>query len=225
MKVEWGSNGQDIDQMPIGSSRKCSEGCQCRRHTWTELHRQRMKEMRQNTPLTEAQLTHLKTVNIDRTHTDIARQNMRTSHLGKPRPEETRQAIRIGKLGKPGTPHTEEAKRRIGENAAKRIAENSGPWKDTKPELEMKHRLQERGIAYEHQKYIEGMCVDFYLPGQNQIIEVDGCWYHGCPDCFPNGGLRPDRFSERRQKLEALGYNIIRIWEHELGTRGIKTEA
>jgi G:T-mismatch repair DNA endonuclease (very short patch repair protein) len=97
------------------------------------------------------------------------------------------------------------------------MLEHPGPFKDTKPELEMKRRLAEFNITYEHQKYVKGVgCVDFYLPGRNQIIEVDGCWYHGCLDCHPNGGLKPDGWLARQKRLVELGYDAVRIWEHEL---------
>ena len=57
-------------------------------------------------------------------------------------------------------------------------------------------------------------------------VQVDGCFWHGCPE----HGTVPDRNSEwwqwkisRNQtrdadtdaKLSALGWRVIRVWEHE----------
>lgn len=111
--------------------------------------------------------------------------------------------------------HSDEAKQKMSEIRLRHLANHRGPWKDTKPELELASRLQSASLVYETQKRIGNILVDFYLPQQNLVIEVDGCWWHGCLDCYPSSQYL-DKFTERCRKLEFLGYSSIRIWEHEL---------
>lgn len=99
-------------------------------------------------------------------------------------------------------------------NRIKYLATHSGHFKDTWPERQLEKQLQEQGLKYEKQKRIGDMIVDFYLPQRNLVIEVDGCWWHGCVEHCPTS-RKPDNFEARRQTLSVLGYQAIRIWEHE----------
>ena len=68
---------------------------------------------------------------------------------------------------------------------------------------------------------------DFIFPKTRLAIFVDGCFWHGCPThgAIP---ITNKRFWEEkikrninrdhivRQKLRALGWRILRIWQHEL---------
>ncbi len=129
-------------------------------------------------------------------YSDETLQKNREAHLGKTRSDETKQSQSVSRI--------------------KYLQANVGPWRDTKPERELESRLQAAGLCYEKQKRVGNMLVDFYLSQQNLVIEVDGCYWHGCPDCFPDGGFGPDKFEARQKSLEVLGYDAIRIWEHEL---------
>lgn len=68
---------------------------------------------------------------------------------------------------------------------------------------------------------------DFVFPDQKLAVFVDGCFWHGCPDCY----IRPqtsqaywDEKLSRNQKrdakvnaeLKATGWSVFRIWEHQL---------
>jgi DNA mismatch endonuclease (patch repair protein) len=69
---------------------------------------------------------------------------------------------------------------------------------------------------------------DFAFPELKLAIFVDGCFWHGCPSCRRNvprhrqefwrnkivANRRRDRVVERL--LRALGYRVLRIWEHDL---------
>jgi DNA mismatch endonuclease (patch repair protein) len=74
---------------------------------------------------------------------------------------------------------------------------------------------------------------DFLFTQARLILFVDGCYWHGCPQCghVPNvnrpywsakikGNQRRDR--ENTRKLQEAGYRVLRVWEHELlaGTAG-----
>ena len=89
---------------------------------------------------------------------------------------------------------------------------------NTKPELAVKAKLDELGICYEHPYNLNNrfLC-DFYLPDFNTIIEVDGCYWHGCQDCGYLGKserLRTD--PGRNAYIRACGYRLEIVKEHEL---------
>jgi DNA mismatch endonuclease (patch repair protein) len=63
------------------------------------------------------------------------------------------------------------------------------------------------------------MWVDVYVPKYNLVIEVDGCYWHGCKKC----GFDDERAKEARKKdrqrdyhLKNEGYKIVRIKEHDI---------
>ena len=68
---------------------------------------------------------------------------------------------------------------------------------------------------------------DFVFESHRLIVFVDGCFWHGCPDCYrrPSSSqeywdAKVKRNSERDKKntavLESSGWRVLRIWEHEL---------
>jgi DNA mismatch endonuclease, patch repair protein len=69
---------------------------------------------------------------------------------------------------------------------------------------------------------------DIAFPERSIAIFVDGCFWHACPICnrpLPHNNRvywerKIRRNAERDQRcdaeLEALGWRVLRIWEHEL---------
>lgn len=68
---------------------------------------------------------------------------------------------------------------------------------------------------------------DIFFPEQRLIVFLDGCFWHGCPDCghFPKTNAlywqtKILRNIERDKKnldlLAQEGYLVLRFWEHEL---------
>jgi len=76
------------------------------------------------------------------------------------------------------------------------------------------------------------------LPGRPDLVFararlavfVDGCFWHGCPKhhrlpttrrAFWRGKVRANRARDRRvdRELRALGWRVLRIWEHALRVR------
>lgn len=68
---------------------------------------------------------------------------------------------------------------------------------------------------------------DFVFPRQRIAIFVDGCFWHGCPECghIPKSNRQywqakilrnteRDRF--KRTQLEGEGWIVVQIWEHAL---------
>lgn len=85
------------------------------------------------------------------------------------------------------------------------------------------------GLRYRVQYKVPGIPrrkVDIAFPGKKVAVQVDGCFWHGCPE----HGTMPGRNSEWWQwkiaknqardrdtdeKLDALGWTVIHVWEHE----------
>ena len=68
---------------------------------------------------------------------------------------------------------------------------------------------------------------DFTFRKDRTTIFVDGCFWHGCPTCYQrpgtnqifwDGKLLRNRLRDRlvTRTLRALGWKVVRIWEHEL---------
>lgn len=62
---------------------------------------------------------------------------------------------------------------------------------------------------------IEGRFPDIINTGQDKIIEHFGCYWHGCPICFPDS-IRKDDSIERIKYFNRFGYDCLIVWEHEL---------
>jgi very-short-patch-repair endonuclease len=81
------------------------------------------------------------------------------------------------------------------------------------------HLLDTEHILYERQKSIGPWHVDFYLPEHAVILEVQGCYWHGCLQCGYDTEMHRDkrrRDSQRKRYLHWKKYQIEEIWEHEL---------
>lgn len=92
--------------------------------------------------------------------------------------------------------------------------------KMTLPELQFKEILNELKIDYEVQKILGNKIFDFYIPKANLIIEVDGNYWHGDKEKFPNlngmqkKNMRNDAFKD--SLATGLGFSIERVWESDL---------
>ena len=100
---------------------------------------------------------------------------------------------------------------------------------DTSPEMELRRVLWHAGLRYRVQYKVPGLPrrkVDIAFPGRKIAVQVDGCFWHGCPE----HGRAPRRNSEwwqwkiaRNQardrdtdhRLTDLGWTVIHVWEHE----------
>jgi len=54
--------------------------------------------------------------------------------------------------------------------------------------------------------------------GQKKLIEVNGCYHHKCPACYPKKNLNI-RIAQDNQKLvdyKSFGWTPLTIWEHEV---------
>jgi len=68
---------------------------------------------------------------------------------------------------------------------------------------------------------------DFTFPKQRLAVFVDGCFWHGCPRCYHQPRTNASYWAEKRannrrrdrlntRTLRALGWTVLRIWEHRL---------
>lgn len=73
---------------------------------------------------------------------------------------------------------------------------------------------------------------DFTFRGRRTVVFVDGCFWHGCPVHYSKPATHPDfwrkkvrdnRARDRRvdSELRARGWQVIRIWEHDLKKRNL----
>ncbi|UYO46229.1 very short patch repair endonuclease [Rhodopseudomonas palustris] len=69
---------------------------------------------------------------------------------------------------------------------------------------------------------------DFVFPAARLAVFVDGCFWHGCPvhgsipktnEAFWREKLERNRARDRAvmRRLRKLGWNPLRIWQHDLG--------
>ena len=98
--------------------------------------------------------------------------------------------------------------------------------RNTRPELLLRKELWRCGYRYRLKNKLPGR-PDIVFPGMKVAIFVDGCFWHKCPEHFkaPQNNaefwkIKIESNYERDQKvvsqIKELGWNVIRIWEHEI---------
>jgi DNA mismatch endonuclease, patch repair protein len=99
--------------------------------------------------------------------------------------------------------------------------------KNTGPEVKLRKLLFANGIR--------GYRIYYEIPGKPDIVFVkkkiaifiDGCYWHKCPVCFQEPETRKEFWMKKihsnverdkkiNDKLQKEGWNVIRIWEHEI---------
>ena len=107
----------------------------------------------------------------------------------------------------------------------------------TRPERTLASALWRQGVRYfthEGYKAVKRQRLagnpDMVLPGKRIVIFVDGCFWHGCPQCRKHDGLRDEawinkiagnRTRDQRvtAELEAEGWTVLRVPEHDIGAK------
>ncbi len=100
--------------------------------------------------------------------------------------------------------------------------------KHTRPELALRKLLRSQGHAnYRLHKKLPGY-PDVVFSKVKIAIFIDGCFWHGCSKCCARGVKSNKRYwtpkilankqrdALNRRQLRALGWKVIRVWEHEL---------
>ena len=98
--------------------------------------------------------------------------------------------------------------------------------KDTKPELAVRRILWACGLRYRiHSRAVLGT-PDISNRRKRLAVFVDGCFWHGCPVCYVEPKTNVDFWRAKvssnlqrreavRAGLEAQGFRVVEIWEHE----------
>jgi len=101
--------------------------------------------------------------------------------------------------------------------------------RDTTPELALRRALHAIGRRYRVEVRIAGLprrTIDVAFPRQKVAVFVDGCFWHQCPihGHVPHTNvdwwqtkldLNARRDADTTARLTALGWTVVRIWEHE----------
>jgi DNA mismatch endonuclease (patch repair protein) len=99
--------------------------------------------------------------------------------------------------------------------------------KNTSPELLLRRALWSAGLRYRVHYRTPAGRADLALVRSRLAVFIDGCFWHGCPDHYVRPRSRTDFWSaklaenvarDRRQTLglEAAGWKVCRLWEHEV---------
>lgn len=101
--------------------------------------------------------------------------------------------------------------------------------RDTGPELAVRRALHARGLRYrvDHPvPFDRRRRADIVFTRAEVAVFIDGCFWHGCPE----HGTTPrtntafwtakiarnrERDQDTTDRLDALGWTVLRFWEHE----------
>ena len=112
-------------------------------------------------------------------------------------------------------------------HASRRMAATSG--KNNKAERLVRSALHQRGLRFQIQRrLIPGTTrtTDIVFPRARLAVFVDGCFWHSCPlhgsQPKSNGEWwrrkirqNVERDHDTNERLRNLGWQVMRIWEHE----------
>ncbi|MEW6581192.1 MAG: very short patch repair endonuclease [Actinomycetota bacterium] len=102
--------------------------------------------------------------------------------------------------------------------------------RDTRPEAALSSRLHALGLRYrrDYPVVASGVRVrpDFAFTRANVAVFVDGCFWHGCPEHGNAPRANSDYWRAKLARncardervtaaLEAGGWTVVRVWEHE----------
>jgi DNA mismatch endonuclease, patch repair protein len=101
--------------------------------------------------------------------------------------------------------------------------------RDTNPELAVRRILHASGLRYRvHQRPLPDLRrrADIVFPRERVAVFVDGCYWHACPQhgtqprvntdyWAPKLARNVERDKETDALLNAAGWVVVRVWEHE----------
>ncbi|XP_055936645.1 uncharacterized protein LOC129966256 [Argiope bruennichi] len=86
--------------------------------------------------------------------------------------------------------------------------------------IEIQHSLNKNG-----ERKIGGVFVDGYCEETKTVYQYQGCFFHGCGVCYDGDSRHPlkgitmssvrQKTAEICAKIQALGYTVVEMWEHE----------
>lgn len=101
--------------------------------------------------------------------------------------------------------------------------------KGTGAEVELRRELYRSGLRYRVSFEVlkkPRRVADVAFPGLKIAVFVDGCFWHGCPEHatwpkqnaeFWRNKIETNRLrdADTDGRLEAIGWKVVRVWEHE----------
>jgi G:T-mismatch repair DNA endonuclease (very short patch repair protein) len=166
-------------------------------------------------------------------HTEESKVRMSKSHIGVSHSQsmETRERISKTKIGDKnpfyGKKHSEETLHILRTKSRQKWLDHSYVVKirhgrsleANKVEIRLQDIIGELNLPYRYtgdgQFSIGAKIPDFVnINGQKKVIELLGCYWHGCKQCYPNID-RVNDFEERVKLFKDFGYSTLGIWEHE----------
>lgn len=143
------------------------------------------------------------------------RAKLRAQKLGKPLSEEHKQKIKNGGTERAYARWANVSEEERREHMQKAM-EASLTVGISSLEEQIKVLLDALGVVYEQQYRIWKYFVDFYVASENLIIEVNGCYWHSCPQCGFTYEPKQESDAKRTKYLLSKGYKIVTIWEHDM---------
>lgn len=101
---------------------------------------------------------------------------------------------------------------------------------DTRPELRLRSALHRRGLRFRKDLLLRigelKVRPDVVFPRRKLAVFVDGCFWHGCPlhqhmprrnqaYWAPKLKANVERDHRVDRALDAAGWGVVRVWEHE----------
>lgn len=101
--------------------------------------------------------------------------------------------------------------------------------KDTAAEIAVRRELHRLGLRYRVEYPVPGMPrrrMDIAFTRAKVAVFVDGCFWHACPEHGTNPANNGAWWAEKLRRnverdretdahLVALGWSVVRVWEHE----------
>jgi G:T-mismatch repair DNA endonuclease (very short patch repair protein) len=170
---------------------------------------------------------------------NATKEKMRVAHIGQSVSASTRIKISEARRGwvpseatrkrmseaRRGWVPSEATREKMRINRAKQIF----PVRDTRIEVRVQTALTFLGIVFECHGHIATNDLgvnrhqfDLVLKACGTIIEVDGCYWHGCTSCYPESNehqvIARERDAHRTHVAQLTGWRMIRIAEHVLNS-------
>jgi DNA mismatch endonuclease (patch repair protein) len=102
--------------------------------------------------------------------------------------------------------------------------------KDTEPEKALRRALRARGLVG-YRKHVQVLpdvrrTVDVVFRGARVVVDVRGCFWHGCPEHARRGTANAawwdqklasnvERDADTERRLREAGWHLVIVWEHE----------
>ena len=110
------------------------------------------------------------------------------------------------------------------ETGKQKLPPRGGSEKSNGMERKLLRCLKANDLPFEYtgdgKFWIEKTCPDFVGTGKKKVLlELNGCYWHNCPICYPKGDAFKGNGEKDKAKLKLYkryGFKVIEIWGHEM---------